>query len=213
MFDLEKSIADWRRQMLAAGIKLSAVEELESHLREEVERQVKSGQSPQSAFDLAVKSIGPGVVLKREFRRSESLAARFTKLMGIGCGAVAVFFSLWIFSFLLLDATGVAAKTAGVVGVVIIFMAWKYGYKFLPAIPWQPVRSMIGLACCIGSVILIQLFIKYVLTDMVAHPARVDMPDGRVLALFQWAWTAMAVLCSVGYGLEKAACEREIASR
>ena len=40
MFDLEQSIADWRRQMLAAGIKTPVpLEELESHLREEIERQ------------------------------------------------------------------------------------------------------------------------------------------------------------------------------
>jgi len=39
MFELEKSIADWRRQMLAAGIKSPLpLEELEIHLREEIER-------------------------------------------------------------------------------------------------------------------------------------------------------------------------------
>ena len=44
MFDLEKAIADWRRQMLAAGIKTPVpLEELESHLREEIEQQMKSG--------------------------------------------------------------------------------------------------------------------------------------------------------------------------
>ena len=44
MFDLEKSIADWRTQMLAAGIKSPVpLEELESHLREEITQQTKSG--------------------------------------------------------------------------------------------------------------------------------------------------------------------------
>ena len=59
MFDLEKSIADWRRQMLAAGIKTPVpLEELESHLREDIERQMKSGLSAQQAFEIAVKKIG-----------------------------------------------------------------------------------------------------------------------------------------------------------
>ena len=44
MFDLEQSIAEWRRQMLAAGIKTPVpLEELEIHLREEIEQQMKSG--------------------------------------------------------------------------------------------------------------------------------------------------------------------------
>ena len=43
MFDLEQSIADLRRQMLAAGIKTPVpLEELEIHLREEIEQQSKS---------------------------------------------------------------------------------------------------------------------------------------------------------------------------
>ena len=38
MFDLEQAIAEWRKQMLAAGIKAPVpLDELESHLREEVE--------------------------------------------------------------------------------------------------------------------------------------------------------------------------------
>jgi hypothetical protein len=44
MFNLEQAIADWRKQMLAAGIKTPVpLEELESHLRDEIEWQMKSG--------------------------------------------------------------------------------------------------------------------------------------------------------------------------
>jgi hypothetical protein len=39
MFNLEQAIATWRRQMLAAGLKSPVpLEELESHLREEMEQ-------------------------------------------------------------------------------------------------------------------------------------------------------------------------------
>jgi hypothetical protein len=42
MFSLEQSIAEWRTQMLAAGIKTpTLLEELENHLRDEIERQAK----------------------------------------------------------------------------------------------------------------------------------------------------------------------------
>jgi hypothetical protein len=70
MFNLEQSIAEWRRQMLAAGIKnINVVEELESHLREDVRRQVQSGKSEQQAFESAVQQVGSAKLLKREFAK------------------------------------------------------------------------------------------------------------------------------------------------
>ncbi|HEY5041998.1 MAG TPA: hypothetical protein VIK53_08340 [Verrucomicrobiae bacterium] len=52
MFNLEQSIADWRQQMLAAGIETPVpLDELEIHLREEIERQMKSGSDKQQAFE------------------------------------------------------------------------------------------------------------------------------------------------------------------
>ena len=59
MFDLEHSIADWRKQMLAAGIKTPMpLEELESHLREDVARQMQSGTTAEQAFKIAIHGIG-----------------------------------------------------------------------------------------------------------------------------------------------------------
>ena len=68
MFDLEQSISDWRKQMLAAGIKAPVpLDELESHLREEIERQIQSGASDQEAFQRTVLQIGQAKELKAEF--------------------------------------------------------------------------------------------------------------------------------------------------
>ncbi len=70
MFDLEKQIAAWRAQMLAAGIKTPApLEELENHLREEIERQMKSGLSEQTSFEVAIQQIGKANILKNEFEK------------------------------------------------------------------------------------------------------------------------------------------------
>jgi len=72
MFNLEQSISEWRRQMLAAGIKPPVLlEELESHLREEIERQMRSGLNAQPAYAIAVQQIGRANVLKREFKKVE----------------------------------------------------------------------------------------------------------------------------------------------
>lgn len=70
MFDLEQSIAEWRRQMLAAGIHAPApLEELESHLREDVENQMRSGAGAQQAFETTVVQIGQTGVLQTEFAK------------------------------------------------------------------------------------------------------------------------------------------------
>ena len=74
MFDLEQSIAQWRQQMLAAGIKAPVpLEELESHLREEIERQIQSGASDQEAFQRTVLQIGQAKELKAEFGKNNNL--------------------------------------------------------------------------------------------------------------------------------------------
>jgi leader peptidase (prepilin peptidase)/N-methyltransferase len=70
MFDLDEAIAEWRKQMLAAGIKTPVpLEELESHLRDDVEQQVQSGIDAQQAFEAAVLQIGNAGTLKREFTK------------------------------------------------------------------------------------------------------------------------------------------------
>src|SRR5450755_3882408 len=71
MFNLDEAIAEWRRQMLAAGIKAPVpLEELEIHLRYDVERQMQSGLDKQEAFNSAVQKIGQPNLLKTEFTKS-----------------------------------------------------------------------------------------------------------------------------------------------
>jgi hypothetical protein len=73
MFDLENSIANWRKQMLAAGIQSPVpLEELEIHLREEIERRIKSELNEQNAFEIAVQKIGDTNMLKDEFKKVET---------------------------------------------------------------------------------------------------------------------------------------------
>ena len=70
MFNLDESILEWRRQMLDVGLKNpNALDELESHLREEAERQIKVGLPPQDAFETAVRGIGQAEALNNEFKK------------------------------------------------------------------------------------------------------------------------------------------------
>jgi prepilin signal peptidase PulO-like enzyme (type II secretory pathway) len=70
MFNLDQAVAEWRCRMLAAGIKTPVpLDELEIHLRDDVEQQVRSGSDAQQAFEAAVVRIGQPAALKREFTK------------------------------------------------------------------------------------------------------------------------------------------------
>jgi hypothetical protein len=74
MFSLEQALADWRHRMAAAGLTESQIlDELESHLRQELE----CGSVTQDAFDAAVQRIGRPEALKREFAKTVSTADYF----------------------------------------------------------------------------------------------------------------------------------------
>jgi len=73
MFHLEQSIVEWRKQLLAAGIKTPVpLEELEIHLREEIERQMRSGLNEQQSFEISAARIGEAALIKNEFKKIET---------------------------------------------------------------------------------------------------------------------------------------------
>jgi hypothetical protein len=92
MFDLEQSIAEWRRQMIDAGIKSPVpLDELESHLREELDRRIRSGEGTGRAFEKAVAQFGKFQALKAEFDKIEQRERKYMKRgLIIGAGIVGV---------------------------------------------------------------------------------------------------------------------------
>jgi hypothetical protein len=207
MFDLESAITEWRKQMLAAGIKAPVpLEELESHLREEIAQQLKSTSNEQEAFHSAVKKIGEAPKLRMEFNKAGIvLETRFIILAGAACLTVALFFSLWTLPFLFHHEAGSLSKGLGLAAVAATVLGWRYSHTFLPAIRNQRSRTMIGLACWLGCVVWMLLFINNFLPYMMLHPAGNDMPAGHLMAVFLWGWAVMATLGGIGRGLEKAA--------
>jgi hypothetical protein len=106
MFDLEKSIANWRKQMLAAGIKTPApLDELELHLREEIRVRLAAGVAERQAFADAVTQIG----------RADSLREEFNKMPGSG--------TLWI--------NGGWLLWAGLATIAAIFLAREQSEKHM----------------------------------------------------------------------------------
>jgi drug/metabolite transporter (DMT)-like permease len=89
MFNLEQSIAEWRRQMQAGGIKTPVpLEELECHLREEIEQLAGSGLPLGGAFGTAVQQIGQAQTIKTEFTKIERNSMRRLTFILIGIFAV-----------------------------------------------------------------------------------------------------------------------------
>ncbi len=105
MFDLEQKISEWRNQMLAAGIKTPVpLDELENHLREEIERQIKSGLDEQEVFSSAVQKIGQARPLKNEFQKTTALSLE--RIMSIGVGISTVLVGLWIARIVIVQTLG-----------------------------------------------------------------------------------------------------------
>ena len=91
MFDLEQAIAEWRREMQEAGIKTpTPLDELEIHLREEIERQKKSGLNGQNALEISVQRIGHASALKREFNKVERTSMKKVGIVAMLTGAVII---------------------------------------------------------------------------------------------------------------------------
>ena len=115
MFDLKQSIADWRQQMLAAGINTPVpLEELESHLHEDIEQQMTSGLTAQRAFEDAIRQIGRADMIKNEFEKIDATKMALTlkqyRTIMVACLGVESLF--WI-TCLLLKTGNLSEITAG----------------------------------------------------------------------------------------------------
>ena len=58
MFDFERELEKWRREMAAPGLAPEVLLELEEHLREDVDRQVHAGIPAPDALKAALQSAG-----------------------------------------------------------------------------------------------------------------------------------------------------------
>jgi hypothetical protein len=71
MFDLEIGIAQWRQRLQRAGIRsLATLDELESHLRDDLEAQIRSGTGAEEALELAAWRLGPAQDLRLQFQEA-----------------------------------------------------------------------------------------------------------------------------------------------
>ena len=70
MFNLNQAISEWRGNLASRGAcTASDLDELESHLRDEVDSLERSGLTPEEAFLIAVRRLGDNGTIAHEFAK------------------------------------------------------------------------------------------------------------------------------------------------
>jgi hypothetical protein len=205
MFELEKAIEQWRRQMSARGLKTSEVlKELEGHLREDVEQQVRAGENVQRAFEAAVRRLGQADALRTEFKKTAGTPA--ARMMALAC-ALLVGFILWMsgYTFVKLElSAGEQVLAYAAVGFsLIVACGWRYAVPLLPVIPNRRARMAVGLGCIASGFVCSNLFCQFVL------PPFERGLDSQLPAIGFWAVVPIAVFSCTGVGLMMSVRDRK----
>ncbi len=209
MSDLEQSIAEWRRQMLAAGIKTPVpLEELETHLREEIERQTESGLSETEAFKVSMQKIGPAQAVKNEFRKVEAIKEdrqwQNVQIMFVALtGLVPILFVCAGFSKHGVYWEMTPGQLIAALGAVAAFslLAWsgRLSYRLFPVIPAKRTRDAIHLACALPMALWGMAFLRLILPHY-------DFTVGQLFVTLLWTlFPPMGVCIGLIWGMETAA--------
>jgi hypothetical protein len=214
MHDFEKSIAEWRRQMLAAGIQTPVpLEELESHLREEIGRLVKSGLDEQDVFTSAVQKLGPAHAVQTEFMKAAQIQGAFKgRLADIGLTLVTILVPL-LFGGIVLKRAGfidmTAAEELSSLTALAAFslLAWsgRLSHRLLPVIQNKRIRDAILASCGVPLILWWVVFFRLILP-------RLEFTMGEVLVAFCWAFvTPAGAYLGLNWGIETAARKKSCA--
>jgi hypothetical protein len=193
MFHLEQAIAEWRRRMAAGGIKSREVlEELESHLREEVEHLRRSGATAERAFQDAVQRVGTSGELKMEFAKVSPPELRFGRnLQRVSCAGMAIFV-LAIEGWLLFESEitqGTRLCGLTLVSVIAAYIACLpyLNHNFLSGVRGWAIRKTLADVCNYAAAL-------WCLLLLLGAANVVHLPLGIVLSVVCWALVGAAVV-------------------
>jgi hypothetical protein len=206
MFNLEQAIAEWRRQMSAAGIKTPVpLEELENHLREDFDAQIRAGAAPERAFETAVQKIGSASAIKSEFKKvdatkeervwalQQKLIIIFTNLISLGTG-IEVFFKPGGLSQI--TSGQQMSSLAAVATFTLLVWSGRLGYGLFPVIRVKGTRDVIvglvGVSMMLWSIVFFNLILP-----------RYDFTMGRLFVAIIWAlFTPAGLFLGIVWGIE-----------
>jgi hypothetical protein len=207
MFDLEQSIAAWRQEMLSGGLQTDALlDELESHLREETARQIRSGIAASEAFESAVRQIGSADALQAEFQKVTWPTPAQLRRWGTAAYGVelAAYTALQI---RLLSNAGPSHHDLilGMIGLAVTLGAaygiWRLAPHVMRHVASKSVREAIFVAGCISGVVWLLLFARFILPGLVLTP-------GQFAVVFLWSMLPLVAFPAVATGLDQREGER-----
>jgi hypothetical protein len=214
MFNLEQSIADWRKQMHAAGIQTPVpLVELESHLRAAIEQQAKAGLNEQDAFTAAVQKLGSAHTVQNEFMKADqaqnALKWRLTEI-GLTLSTILVpllFGSIVLKRARFIDMTAAEQMSSMAALAAFSLLAWsgRFGHRLLPVIQNRRIRDAMLVSCFVPLMLWWVVFFRLILPG---H----DFTMGELLVAFTWAFFTPTGACiGLHWGIETAA-RRKVAT-
>jgi hypothetical protein len=216
MFDLEQAIADWRQQMLAAGIKTPVpLEELEIHLREEIERQTEADLSETEAFKASVQKIGPAQAVQNEFRKVEAnredrrwqlvqiTLVAFTGLVPLmGSAGFSQGGAYWE-----MTPGQIIAALAAWASFSLLAWSGRLSYRLFPVIPTKRTRDAIHLIYILPVALWLLAFLCLILPHY-------DFTVGQLFVTLGWAlFPPMGACICLFWGMETAARKKVALAR
>ncbi len=212
MPDLEKQISEWRRQMLAAGIKTPVpLEELESHLREDIERLVKSGLEEKMAFNSAVEKIGPMRPLRREFetveatkegrrwKNFETLFLIVTLWLPILVGSLAFYFKNDAFSEM--SSSQRLSSLSAAIALSLLTWGMRLSCGKFPVLCTNRIRDAI-----LAPVVLWLVVMAYIIMP------HANFTEGQRAVASLWGFAPFGILTGWAWGFAAAARRRTVQS-
>lgn len=207
MFDLETAIAEWRRQMLAAGIKQgAALDELQEHLRSDIEHQTKSGIETDKAFANAVERFGNGKRVGEEFTKARprvcigfeswfTAVATFLVLSTFAISALS-------FSILRMSVVQQAVGFAGIGLILMIALGWRRIISRVPVVVNQATRFYLYVLC-FAFAFLVPAGLAWLMES------RIDAASNSYVIGMIWACVPMPLLIclSVSFCMDRTARE------
>jgi hypothetical protein len=136
MFNLEKAIQQWRRE-LAVGdvIDAAALDEMEGHLRDAIEERVRAGAAPEIAFREAAAELGDADALLAQFEIGRGFLPQRAHLVKVAAVALVAFSALLTMAFFSPTEARKAMAVSLALGIFVLFLG-----KFLAALRMRGVE-------------------------------------------------------------------------
>jgi hypothetical protein len=170
MFDLEKAITNWRQQLLAAGIKTPVpLHELECHLREEIERQMRTGLNVQQAFAVAMRHLGKANLLNDEFKKEAKEARNWKLIHIIGAGYLCLLSSIFATALFQNGNLTSAQRMSGLIALAVfnlLTVSGRLGFHLFPVIANRRIRSIIHVVIGVLGGLWVSIFFKVILLHL-----------------------------------------------